>query len=490
MLTSPSRQILVDQRLSRFKQVGKQKPLTDEQIREYIRPRNRRILLSGAVLFVIVGLITRIPLFILCGLLFASIDILPEIWSLVSLRRVTIERSFAVSTIPFGELTTVHYRVENRKRFPLPWLEVEDEYPLALSLPAVPLLPHYKYDRGIFLTGFSLWMFQRITRRYTVQGVERGVWTCGPIYLRASDPFGFLDNEIKINQVGASATLTVLPIIVPLTEFGLPPRHPFGDLRALRRIIVDPQVTIGARDYAPGDPLRQVHWKASARVNKLQSKVYMPTISYTLVTFLDVRTTPTIVDGIEPEYLELGVAAAASVVTWATAQRYTLGLFTNSIAAAGAMDATSFAEIQASMRVPPSNNPQQLHVILKTLAQTQPILGGSMERLVAKETGRLPVGSTIVYIATASVVSENILYMLQRLQRSGHSVTLLLIGNGEVQTGTLTKYRLGGKEKWYDIVEYNRSDRERRLGRETAGPGSGSRTDANQPERKPVFTLA
>jgi uncharacterized protein (DUF58 family) len=289
----------------------------------------------------------------------------------------------------------------------------------------------------VLISTFSLWLYQRVTRRYEITPTARGVWNFGPAFLRAGDPFGFLDHEIPAPNPNGAASVIVLPIVAPLTAFGLPPRHPFGDINARQRFIDDPTQIVGARDYIPGDPLRQIHWKATARSATLQSKIYPPTTTHVLTIFMDSNTTQDPTFGIDPTLLELGIAAAASVAAWATEHKFSVGVFTNGLPAASDDEIANLEEAQAFMRVPPSHHPDQLGRILEALARIQPFFGGAMDTLLAREQKRLALGTTVIYVSAAAALSGQTLQRLSRWQRHGHTVTLLLTGKQDVATGEL-----------------------------------------------------
>lgn len=50
-----------------------------------------------------------------------------------------------------------------------------------------------------------------------------------------------------------------------------------GDLPRQRSIHEDVMMTMGTRDYVTGDPFNRIHWKASARTNSLQTKIFEKT---------------------------------------------------------------------------------------------------------------------------------------------------------------------------------------------------------------------
>jgi len=460
------RQRAINQRLEHF-----DKPLTEKQIRTHMRPSGRRFWVPAALGLALLSYITEAPILTLCALLVFSLGIMPEIWFRIALHGMNAQRSFSAPKVHIGEDVILSYRIENRKLIPVPWLEVEDDMPAEIEFDRVQLFANYVLGRNIFIASLALWSNQRIIRRYHVRGMARGVWQLGALYLRAGDPFGFLQSEVRIEQRDGENALLVLPIVAPLTRFNLPSRHPFGDRRTARMTLEDPSQIVGIRDYAPGDPMRRVHWKATARAGSLQSKVYPPTTVYNLAIFLDINTSRSPADGIEPSLLELGIAAAASVAAWSVGQRYALSLFTNGLPAAGSIvELTSNSAMQATMRVPPSTHPDQLARILELLARIQPYFGGWMDNVMRREEPRLPPGATIIYIAASAAITDPIIQRLWRLQRRGYDVSILLTGETPIATGTLRTYRLGGEEAWHALSEYAR----------TAG-GSVSATTARSP---------
>jgi uncharacterized protein (DUF58 family) len=247
--------------------------------------------------------------------------------------------------------------------------------------------------------------------------------------------------------------LVVLPIIAPLTRFALPARNPFGDLHTQRRLIEDASQVIGARDYQPGDAMRRIHWKATARSTTLQSKVHPFTTTQTLSIFLDIHTLPNPTQGVNPDLFELAIAATASVANWAARERFAVGLFTNGLpltAVNGEID--SFQAAQRFVQVPPSTHPNQLVTILRALARLQPLFGPPIERVLARQQYHLPIGATIIFIGAAAALRAETVTRLQQLRQRGYVVALLLTGTEAVATAPLLTYRLGAEETWHELI--------------------------------------
>ena len=50
----------------------------------------------------------------------------------------------------------------------------------------------------------------------------------------------------------------------------------------------DPMAPVGVRQYVSGDPFQHIHWKASARTQELQTKVFEPSASYGWLIVLNI----------------------------------------------------------------------------------------------------------------------------------------------------------------------------------------------------------
>src|SRR5579859_2382134 len=188
--------------------------------------RSRRPWYLVAVALIIGSILVREPLIFVAGLLALALAGIPELWYRFCFSGLVYRRQLGERRVFFGETITFRLSVENRKLLPLPWLEVEDEFPEPLTLQGWHLQPHFKPRRLLLVNALSLWWFQRVSRRYHIHCLARGVFTLGPVTLRSGDPFGLLTREQRLEQLD---TLLVYPPILPIERFGLPSRHPFGE---------------------------------------------------------------------------------------------------------------------------------------------------------------------------------------------------------------------------------------------------------------------
>jgi uncharacterized protein (DUF58 family) len=443
--------------------------------------RARRPLYVMAVFLAGISALLRQPLLFVAALLVLTLAFLPELWYRFGLRALVVRREPATTRVMFGNAVEVPLVVENRKLLPLPWVEIEDEFPDQLPVLGMRLLPSVKPERAVLVNSASLWAYERLRRRYRIRAVQRGAYSLGPMTVRTSDPFGMLTRE---EQRGEPAHLLVLPLVVPLTRFGLTARAPFGEQTSRRRQLEDPLRVAGVRDYAPGDEPRRIHWKATARTGELQSKLYDPSSRHTIMLYLDVQTFTRGLMGYAPALLELAVCAAASVTSWALERDYAVGLVTNGTLSGlgenGRASDVAFpipsagtpvspeelarqiarSALALRLRVAPSARHEQLSTILEGLARLVPYYGLSMAQLLHNERFSLPQGATLVYIGSEQAVDVGLIVALRDLQARGHPLSILLTSLDEaepsaahsVQLADLPVHYLGGERRWQELA--------------------------------------
>jgi uncharacterized protein (DUF58 family) len=469
----------------------------------------RRPLYVIAVGLIILALILRVPLLVAAGLVVLVLAVVPEIWYRFGSLGLRVSQAPAVRQVMFGDEVDLIITVENRQPLPLPWIELTDELPSALPASGVRLRPSINPERDAFTSVLGVWAYQRVRRRVRLRCLARGAFRFGPLRVRQSDPFGILVRERQIDQ---PSVLLVYPLVAPLERFGLPARSPFGELKSSRRLLEDPLRVAGVRPYQPGDEPRRVHWKASARTGTLQSKIYEPSTRHTLALFVDTRTFDRTLYGYDPLLAELAITTTASVAAWALEQGYAVGVYSNGILGAPELDeemarqarqrvlasaeeeprdpapgtsgptrpaahgtgtppaptereslARRLARLGATqrLRVPPASNPAQLGRVQEGLARLIAGTGLPMETVLTAEQGRLPLGTTVIFIGAEAVLDVPLIVAMRRLKAAGHDVTLLLTGAAEtaaaesgarLQLAGLTIHRIGGREIWNELV--------------------------------------
>jgi uncharacterized protein (DUF58 family) len=370
---------------------------------------NPRGFFTIAAAVFVVGIISRQITLITVGLLAMLILGAAWAWQRWCLRGVEYTRHLSEDHIFWGETTELMISLVNRKLLPLSWIETDEEFSAKLEFVGYDLEAVNAIGKVGLGHTTSLRWFERVNWRYQVHCEQRGLYLFDTVSLRSGDIFGLYTRHEERTIPGH---LFVYPRMVTLPELGMPARYPFGDVRSPNTLLDDPVRSAGVRDYRPEDPFKRIHWKATARRQELQVRVFEKTTTQTLAIFMNIETFLYYWEGIEPERAEWAITVAASLARYGDAQRYSVGLYTNA----------AVLESGEAIRILPGRNPHQLVRILEALARllTLPVQG--FHELLQAESGRLPWGSTIVVVTP--IVPEHMVATLVRLKERGHKVVL------------------------------------------------------------------
>jgi len=348
------------------------------------------------------------PLFIVAVLFFLTSGV-ARLWARYSLSRLEFKRELSANKAFWGDHITLDLSLANLKMLPLPWIMIQEEIPRGVSLLKGRVSPAFKNNRDLLSNFISLGWYHKITRRYPMLCSRRGIYVFGPATVSSGR---------KKTEVESLDRLTVYPRILTLAELGIPSRHPFGDLRIKRHLFEDPIMVMTTRDYVSSDPMKHIAWKATARMQRMQTRVFEHTTTVDLALFLDTRlaANTNYWSIISPDFLETAVLAAAAISSHAFKEGYNVGFYANEY----------YFQSEHLIKLPPSNNPDQMREILEALAQVQGIPALTMEELLLREVRQLNWESTIVLITP--VVTLSLVALLKRLQRAGRRVALITIG--------------------------------------------------------------
>jgi uncharacterized protein (DUF58 family) len=361
------------------------------------------------LLLIIAGLMARLGGLVVIGGLLLLVAGAGWLWDLLALQGVEYRRTFGEQRAFVGETIDLTLTVSNRKPLPVSWLRINDRVAMALPIEGVAVTATSVSTVGEVRLVVALRWYERVVRRYRIHCEQRGFYPFGPAELEAGDLFGLFSRKRKLER---RQWFIIYPKIESLADLGLPPKEPLGPLKAPRLVVEDPVRTAGVRDYHPQDGFRRVHWKATARRQQLQSRVYEPSTSHNIVIILNVATLARHWQGYIPQRLERVVSVAASLATYAAEQRWPVGLLIN-----GALP-----ESDQALKVPPGRSPSQLLPIMEALAAVSPVATGDIEELLRLESPKLPWGCTLVIVT--AVVTPALKAVLADLRAEGRRVVL------------------------------------------------------------------
>lgn len=384
---------------------------------------------------VLVGMVFGAALWMLAGAAAASIvfinHLLANTWSHTAIAT----RTTGDSEVKAGARLPVRLTVKNSGRLPILWLLVEDLVPGQSSLmDRAPLKVN-----GKRLDVMLLWPGQTHELNYEIVCHRRGYFQVGPTVLETGDLMGLY----RRYRVGTDPQyITVLPHVTPLSGYDVGSRRPIGEIRMRENVMDDPTRLRGIRRWQPGDPMRSVHWAATARTGTLHSKIYEPSsiAGATLVLDLHASSNP---DEHEPVRTDLAIAAAASIATNLHDANEPFALVSNGRDAAdrirlegwvgdhrvrsAAADAASMLDHSDRMRpviMEADRGPVHLQEMIRTLARLERTDALTLPQLFAESEGRVSSETTIL-VVVQKVDNESMSAILAQSQR-GRAVAVII----------------------------------------------------------------
>ncbi|UCH92807.1 MAG: DUF58 domain-containing protein, partial [Candidatus Aminicenantes bacterium] len=349
----------------------------------------------------------------------------------VSMLGINIRRSLSNTEIALGQAVDAWLTIENQKGLPAFWVFWQDY--IDANLDAEGPTCHYKTLRPA----------QKHELKYQLHSTRRGLFRIGPTVVESAGPLGLVRRFL----VGRSVDfVTVLPRVVSIKKGLAQGQRPVHQVPRRRSIFEDPSRFMGMRDYRPGDSMRRIHWRATARSGKIQVKLFEPSVLTGLLLAVDMglgsypqtRAKPQEIDSL----LELTITAAASLGEYVLAGDQQVGLISNGTDAAEqypeewtggtfrrldqALEKTQLHSRVTSyqpVEITPAKGHWQYQRLLTALARLIPSASIELPDLLMTELPRLP--RSLVLMAVTPVISAALTGVLESLKRSGIETGIL-----------------------------------------------------------------
>jgi uncharacterized protein (DUF58 family) len=367
----------------------------------------------AAVALILAGSILDVPIVVVLGMVMFVIETIRQIWARDGLRDVTYRRHLATDRTTWGEEIPLDVEVWNGKRLPLAWLRADDEATLGVVVRERALVAG-EHGAGVLRNAWTLAPFERVVRHFHVVADRRGVFGLGPVDLSVGDLFA---RRAASEERPLVQRFIVRPRTVGARELQRPDRWGGTD-RARIGLTEDPARFAGVRPYAPGDPLRRIHQRASARLGRPVTKRFEPSRDREVLIALDVQTEhgPSWDLTFADDDVESLYVVAASIARSLALERTAFGL-----AAAGYTGAeTRFAH------VPISSAPGQVERVLDLLARLSSHPSAPLERLLVRVQQLARPGSTVLLLTARNPAP--FVARLRRIERMGCRVVVVACG--------------------------------------------------------------
>jgi len=346
----------------------------------------------------------------------ALLIVIAWVLTVPALRGIKVERQARSLRASVGDIFEEHFEIANASRMPKLWLEVANE----------SMMPHTAGSRVL------TFLRAKQKRIYTARTwiTRRGGFALGPTTITSGDPFGIFRVS---RSYPATASLVVLPMLFPLTQFLTPPGLLPGG-KAIRRKSIDITThAAGVREYVPGDPMKRIHWPTSVRRGQLMVKEFEQDPQAEVWLFLDTHKSAQLAKPAEPydtqpiddllllrrrqvklppSTLEYSISITASLARYFIEQRRAVGF----VSASG----STFKVI------PAERSERQEAKILEELAFLQAESNYTLPGIVAAQMGQLSQGSSAILV-TPTIWPELLIGIDSLQRRNLRPVVVLLM---------------------------------------------------------------
>ncbi len=367
-----------------------------------------------ALAALLTGLATGRALLFNLTYLLSFLLIISFAWAWTNINSVHVSRVPRTRRAQVGRPLDERFTIRNTSVVPKLWLEVRDGTTLPNHFSS-----HVVNNLGS-RSSYS-WRVTTICR-------ERGRYQLGPLRLSTSDPFGLFPFHRDLTP---TTNVVIYPRTFEVHQFALPIGIlPGGDALRRRTHYVTTNAA-GVRDYAPGDSFGRIHWRSTARRNRLIVKEFELDPLADIWIVPDMSVFDHVAKPADPKAMEL-----AQMPAWMQLEEFelpeTTEEYTVSVAASLAQyflrrdrAVGMLAYGQSNEILQPDRGERQLNRILETLAVLRAEGQVPLQDVMHAESHLFPRGTTVITITPGT--REIWATSAQQLLRRGLRVVTVLI---------------------------------------------------------------
>jgi uncharacterized protein (DUF58 family) len=262
--------------------------------------------------------------------------------------RLIVRLWFETDRVYAGNDTKLYEVIENRKRMPIPVLEVgfHTRKELDFADTENTNVSDFIYKRDVF----SVLGKQKITREISVKCKKRGKYQVSDADITS---YSLLYGRHYSQSFETSAQIYVYPKNTDVSDVMTICERMLGNLQCAKRLYEDLFSFRTIRDYTTDDPMKNVNWKASAKTGSLMVNTFDSVQSQKAMVFLDIEDS-----GIMKyeDLVEESISIAATVIRKLSRQSTEVGFVYN-------------ADTNIGTVLLPTNKKGELAKVEKTLAE-------------------------------------------------------------------------------------------------------------------------
>lgn len=352
-------------------------------------------------------------------LMLLAVGVAAELLSLRSaLDGVEYDLRFSRPVVEPDEPFQIVTVITNRRRRFLPFLRVRQNVPAELSAERPLYVENYTEQRCQLQSTVYMMPRQRLTRRTTARLPSRGRYLFSGAKLYGGD---FLGLSERAGDYPIQRELVVLPRAADAASVGDLLGGYMGEVSVNRFILEDPILTLGFHEYTGREPMKQIAWAQSARMDRLMVRRCDHTVEYTVTVVFNVHTI--LFGGYANAVIERCCALARAVCEVLEARRIPYAFLSNAEAAGMPR---GFGQVSDGL------GEAHLRTVLEGLGRVDYAHWESLEALLSRAAAKASLGRMHVFITPSErdLPAE----LLERVRLSCGQPVLPLVAEREVGT--------------------------------------------------------
>ncbi len=353
-----------------------------------------------AIILLFIALLLAQKNLILISILTLTMFYASKLWSYFSVKEVYYAFDAEKKKGFPGESIFLQAKIYNNKLLPI-WL--------TLLIPMDKRLTSVKnMENNHLCEEFSLLWYDKFLWQWNLKAEKRGCFQIGPPYLETGDIMGLFQQKRCLSH--SAVEVIIYPRPISLNFLSTPIKELFGKT-GNDHPVKDPIYPIATRDYQHGEPAKFIHWKASARHNHLQSKIFDSSTQRKTLLIIDVSSFQ---KKNQEEAFEKILEVAAAILLEFDKQGNPYGIISNGKITGNNM----FANL------PFGTGPGQLSMAMELLARLTIDDFYPLEKILFNGFD-IPAGAGCLYCAYK--INKNILQISQFLRKHSIPVYFLMV---------------------------------------------------------------
>jgi uncharacterized protein (DUF58 family) len=335
-------------------------------------------------------------------------------------KKLEYKCGFSVNEAHEGDEIYLIETIYNKKLLPVPWLKVEINSSKWLEFAETRSV--IAQENRYVTSSFFLKSYQKVTRRWKLKCLKRGVFCIDTVTLITGDLLGNASDSIPVD---INAVIQVYPQTINLEETFMPVSYLQGDTIVKRWINEDPFIISGTREYTTRDPMNKIHWSSTARMGRLMVRQNDFTSQYGLSVILNIQSIENeYFDAVYKDFIELGIKAAATIFDKALRNGTPARLATNG---------STFDGGRQMVYTQEASGRSHISSLLSILARLE------LSRIKDFEDFLIDISEDITnseVVLITSYLTENICNLLRRMKLRNNAIRIL-ITNKSIETAAL-----------------------------------------------------